>query len=82
MTVLDLELEHYKIIDQLFYNFIWNKNLNGHKQNNRISREKLCKPIELGGFGMLNYKEVVNSIRCRQLGKCLMIRLIIRLKEW
>jgi len=69
MTVLDLELEHYKIIDQLFYNFIWNKNLNGHKQNNRISREKLCKPIELGGFGMLNYKEVVNSIRCRQLGK-------------
>ena len=30
---------------------------------------KLCKPIELGGFGMLNYKEVVNSIRCRQLGK-------------
>ena len=30
---------------------------------------KICKPIDLDGLGMINYNEVVDSIRCRLLGK-------------
>jgi hypothetical protein len=31
--------------------------------------DKMCKPIDLDGFGMIKYNEVVDSIRCRLLGK-------------
>ncbi len=34
-----------------------------------VASPALPKMSAVVGFGMLNYKEVVNSIRCRQLGK-------------
>ncbi len=68
MTVLKLQPEHYKHIDCLFYNFVWNEILNRNKHNNCIRLDKICKRIDLDGFGMINYNEVVDSIRCRLLG--------------
>jgi hypothetical protein len=35
----------------------------------RISRERLNSPIECGGFGMIQYEQVLAGIACRQLAK-------------
>jgi hypothetical protein len=53
----------------MFNNFLWGRDLNGGVNRSRISWARLSNPIEKGGFGMLQFKEVVDSIRCRQLGK-------------
>jgi hypothetical protein len=69
LTVIDLDADQYKCLDRMFFNFLWGRRLDWGRIINRISREKLCKPVELGRFGMIEYKKVVDGIRCRQLGK-------------
>jgi hypothetical protein len=69
LTVIELEEMHYRNIEQMFYNYIWGKELGRARIYNRISKQKLSLPVEMGGFGMLNLREVMQGIRCRQLGK-------------
>jgi hypothetical protein len=69
LTVIELTEAHYKNLDLMFKNYLWGRDLFGGANYNRISWTKLCRPIEKGGFAMLKYKEVVDGIRCRQLGK-------------
>jgi hypothetical protein len=72
LTIIDLDESQYKHLDKMFVNFLWGRNLNniqGRGNYSRISLERLCAPIERGGFGMIRLPEVVEGIRCRQLGK-------------
>jgi len=69
LTVVELDPDQYKHIQLMFNNFLWGRDLNGESNRNRISWKRLCNPIEKGGFGMIHFKEIVDSIRCRQFGK-------------
>ncbi len=69
LTVVELDLVHYNQFELMFRNYLWGRDLHSGINQGRISWERLCKPIEMGGFGMISFKDVVNSIRCRQLGK-------------
>ncbi len=69
LTVIEFEEMQYRDIEKMFYNYIWRKDFGRTRMYNRISKQKLSLPIEMGGFGMLNLSEVIEGIRCRQLGK-------------
>jgi hypothetical protein len=49
--------------------FLWGRDLNSGVRNNRISSDELCTQMQLGGFGMIDFKDVIDGIRCKQLGK-------------
>jgi hypothetical protein len=53
----------------IFNNFIWGRELQRDSTKFRISRDRLCMPIEMGGFGMMSYDKIIDRIKCRQLCK-------------
>jgi hypothetical protein len=69
LTVVELEPAEYKNIHLMFNNFLWGRDLYSDVNYSRLSWERISKPIERGGFGMISFKDVVNGIRCRQFGK-------------
>ncbi len=69
LTVLDLDILQYKKIEQMFNNFIWGRELHEAVNYSRISRRKMTTTIVNGGFGMIDFKDIVNGVRCRQFGK-------------
>jgi hypothetical protein len=69
LTVVELDPAQYKQIQLMFNNFLWGRELNEGNNRNRISWRRLSNPIEKGGFGMIHFKEIIDSIRCRQFGK-------------
>jgi hypothetical protein len=69
LTAVDLDEVHYRGLENLFYNFLWGKELISDRPYHRIKKARLCAPVNKGGFGMIDPKEVIDGIRCRQLGK-------------
>ena len=47
--------------------FIWNNDMSTNKAPDRIKRTILSRKVKELGFGMLDYKEVINSIRQKML---------------
>jgi len=58
-----------KNINLLLYKFLWNRHYSATKAPERIKREIINKPINLGGFGMLNINELDESLKIRALGR-------------
>ena len=56
-----------KKITELIYKFIWNNDMTTKKAPDRIKRSILSRKIKDLGFGMIDYKEVVSSIRQKML---------------
>jgi hypothetical protein len=69
LSIMDIGKDQHKIINSLFNNFIWGRNGDETTSFYRISRERMNTPIEYGGFGMINYKDVIDGIGSRQLLK-------------
>jgi hypothetical protein len=69
LTVIELNEAQLKQIDRMYYNYLWGRDLGRQTFSNRISKYKLCLPITMGGFGMIDASKVIEGIRCRQLGK-------------
>jgi len=69
LTVVELDPAQYKQIHLMFTNFLWGRDMNNGSNRNRISWQRLNNPIEKGGFGMIHFKDIIDSIRCRQFGK-------------
>ncbi len=69
LTVVELDSAQYKQIQLMFNNFLWGRDLNEAIHHNRISWQRLSNSIENGGFGMIHFKDIIDSIRCRQFGK-------------
>jgi len=69
LTVIELEQKQYKKLERMFLNFLWGRDIQRERVYNRISREKLSRPVEMGGFGMIDFKEVIDGIHCKQLCK-------------
>ena len=56
-------------ITNLIYKFIWNRDMSKNKAPDRIKRETLKRPIISLGFGMIDFRDVVMSIRIKNLVK-------------
>jgi len=69
MQSIYLETSDLQSINKLLYKFLWNKNYRAAKAPERIKREIINKPIELGGFGMLDIFELDNSLKLRVFGE-------------
>ena len=68
-TVIPPQME--KKLNNLIYKFLWNSNLDNKKAPDRIKRNIMLSPVSLLGFGMLDYREVVKSIRIKTLTRIL-----------
>ena len=58
-------------LNNLIYKFIWTKDITGNKAPDRIKRSILNANISHLGFGMLDYREIVSSIRIKSLFRLL-----------
>ena len=54
-------------LTNLIYKFIWTRNMDGNKAPDRIKRSILNHKVKSLGFGMLEYKEVITSIRVKNV---------------
>ena len=63
-----------KSLTNLIYKFIWNKDMSTNKAPDRIKRNILLGKIKSLGFGMIDYKEVVKSIRIRNVIRLLNLK--------
>ena len=68
LTISDVNV---KKLNALLYKFIWNKNFYAAKAPERIERLITNKPIKLGGLGMINIRELDDSLKLRALGRLL-----------
>ena len=69
MQSVELKNCHYKLINNLLYKFIWNRHYLAAKAPERIKREIMCKPIKLGGFGMLDVADLDESLKIKSVGR-------------
>ncbi len=67
LAIIDFLPEHWKEINKSIAKFIWNKHYVGNRAPNRISNEIFNKPIEYGGFGMLDLRKIVIGLRSRRV---------------
>ena len=56
-----------KQLDNLIYKFIWNRDMSKNKAPDRLKRSILQQEISHLGFGMIDFKDVVNSIRLKTI---------------
>ena len=54
-------------LTNLIYKFIWNRNMESNKAPDRIKRSILNLKVSSLGFGMIDFKEVVMSIRVKNV---------------
>ena len=69
MQILSLNEDDLKLLNSVLYKFMWNRHFKAAKAPERIKRDIIKMPIKLGGFGMLDLKEMDNSIKLRALGR-------------
>jgi len=67
LAIIDFLPDHWKEIKKAIAKFIWNKHYVGNRAPNRISNAICNKPIEYGGFGMLDLEKVVTGLRMRRV---------------
>ena len=67
LTVMHMSKSEEKLLTDIIYKFIWNRNMDANKAPDRIKRSILGRSIRDLGFGMIDYKEVVKSLRIKNL---------------
>ena len=71
MQTCVLSERNFVALNNLMFKFLWNKNFRVAKAPDRIKRSIVMTPVELGGFGMINIKELDRSIKLRGFGRFL-----------
>ena len=69
MQSVSFDNSHYKLFNNLIYKFVWNRHYLAAKAPERIKREIMCKPIKLGGFGMLNLESLDESLKIKSISR-------------
>ena len=64
-STVKIPFKEEKKITDLIYKFIWTKHMDGNKAPDRIKRSILNQPTKLLGFGMIDFREVLRSIRIK-----------------
>ena len=62
---------HYKAITKVIYKYLWNRNFNGARAPERLKRTIMLTPVRLGGFGMIDVKDLGDSLDLRSYGRLL-----------
>ena len=70
-SVFTITLKEEKKLDELIYRFIWNKDISTNKAPDRLKRSILKRPINELGFGMIDFKEIIKSIRIKTIVRIL-----------
>ena len=70
-SVIQLSKKDEAKITELIYKFIWNKDMDKLKAPDRIKRSTLANPIKELGFGMIDFRDVIKSIRINTVIKAL-----------
>ena len=65
LSVVQIMKNEEKILTEVIYKFIWNRNMEANKAPDRIKRSILLNKVKNLGFGMIDYKEVVKGIRIK-----------------
>ena len=71
MQSMTLNDAHQARITKLLFKYLWNKNFNANRAPERIKRSVMLAPVSNGGFGMINIKELMNSLDLRSYGRLL-----------
>ena len=66
-SVMSLTKREEKKFDELIYRFIWNRDMLTNKAPDRLKRSLLSKPIHELGFGMVDYRAIIKSIRVKTI---------------
>ena len=71
MQTCVIPLKSLKQIETQIYKFLWNKNFKAAKAPDRIKREIMCTPLSLGGFGLVDIKELNRAIKLKAYSRLL-----------
>ena len=71
LAVVHIMKNEEKILTDVIYKFIWNRNMDAKKAPDRIKCRILLSKVRDLGFGMIDYKEVVNGIRIKNIFRLL-----------
>ena len=74
LQTLTLNETHYKQINAVLYKFIWNRNYLLSKAPERIKRDIMIKSLRLGGYGMIDIRQLDASLKLRALGRLLVTK--------
>ena len=69
MQSIVISSESFKKFNSLLFKFIWNRNYLAAKAPERIKREIMTKPINKGGYGMLDIVALDDSLKLKALGR-------------
>ena len=69
MQSITLGEASHKAIERVIFKFLWNKNYNANRAPDRIKRSTMLTPVHLGGFGMINVRELSDSLDLRSYGR-------------
>jgi hypothetical protein len=69
LSIMRLDDRKYKLIKIAFNNFLWGRDIYSDSNRTRISNVRLNTPVEYGGFGMIQYEQILDGIACKQLAK-------------
>ena len=64
-SVLMFNKETESKLNEIIYRFLWNRDFDKNKAPDRLKRSLLNKPVTELGFGMIDYRDVVRSLRIK-----------------
>ena len=68
MQTLQLSEKSYKLFTRVVFKYLWNRNYNAARAPERLKREIMYTPFNLGGFGMVNIRTLGESLDLRSYG--------------
>ena len=66
---MSLNDDQYKLIMKVIYKYLWNKNFTGARAPERLKRSIMLTPVSMGGFGLMDVKELGESLDLRAYGR-------------
>ena len=73
-SVVQLTKKEEAKITELIFKFIWNRDMDKRKAPDRIKRQTIYKPISKLGFGMIDFRDVLKSIKIKTVLRILNYR--------
>ena len=69
MQTMSLNDFSFNLVNKVVYKYLWNKNFAATKAPDRLKRSIMLTPMQLGGFGMMDIKELGESLDLRSYGR-------------
>ena len=59
----------HRAANRIIYKYLWNKHYDGNRAPERIKRSIMLTPVDWGGFGLIDLKELCDSLHLRSYGR-------------